>query len=146
MVVLVERLEVAAEQVREVRKSVQIEGQRYRLDIALQAIQSTISLLKSPDFRTDGDAEPAEKNHVWSPIPVIWSRPRKGQRFEGHLLESGKIRLLDGRGPFTPSGACQALVKGFFNGWREWKYWDEGQAGGGQWLPIGELRAAGCFE
>ena len=143
MVALVERLEVAAEQVREVRRSIQSEGQGYRLDIALQAIQSAVGLLKSSPIGSNGYVAPAEGDRGGFPINIIWERPRKRQRFEGQLLENGKIRLLDGRGSFTPSGACKALVGGSFDGWRDWKYWDEGEE---KWLPIDELRVAGYFD
>ena len=143
MVALLERLGVAAEQVREVRRSIESDGQGYRLDIALQAIQSAIGLLKSSTGSPTGYAAPAEGDHDGFPVNVIWERPRKRQRFEGQLLKNGKIRLLDGRGFFTPSGACKALVGGSFDGWRDWKWWDEGEE---KWLPIDELRVGGYFD
>ena len=139
-----ERLQVAAEQISEVRKSIQSEGQVYRLDIALQAIRCVIPLLHTPPVSPNGYVAQAEGRGDGFPINVIWERPRKHQRFEGQLLKRGKIRLADGRGPFTPSGACTALVRGSYNGWREWKYLNEGEKQ--EWLPISELRETGYFE
>lgn len=143
MVAVVERLEVAAEQIREVRKSLVSEGQTYRLDIAHQAIQSAIGLLDSPMLSPNGGTSTIDAQGDGVLSNVVWERPRKHQRFEAQLLKNGKIRLPDGRGPFSPSGACRALVNGEFDGWREWKYWDQGEE---KWLRIGELRATGYFD
>ncbi|MBI2166368.1 MAG: hypothetical protein HYU29_08220 [Chloroflexi bacterium] len=145
MVALMEQLKVAVEQIRQVRSSIESEGQRYRLDIALQAIERTMSSLESPATESNEYVAPPEKDHHGFPAKVIWVRPRKGQRFEGLLLRNGKIRLPEKDATFTPSGACMALVRGSFDGWREWKYLDEG----GEyeaWLPIDELRVAGYFD
>ncbi len=139
-----ERLQVAAEQISEVRRSIGSEGQVYRLDVALQALQGVISLLETSPLSPNGYISLSTEKSNGFPINVVWPRPRKNQRFDGVLLKNGKIRLADGRGPFTPSAACSALVKGSFNGWREWKYLDPGEEQ--EWLPIAELRLAGSFD
>lgn len=144
---LVERLNVAVEQIRGVRRSIESEGQGYRLDIALQALEGAIGLLQSSLVDSSAHVEsPGGDRDAW-PIKVIWERPNKHQKFEGWLFKNGKIRLSDGRGPFTPSGACKALVQGSFNGLRDWKYWQEGEKQGeGEWLPIKQLEQAGEFD
>ena len=139
-----ERLQVAAEQITEVRRSMQSERQVYRLDVALHAVRGVISLLETSPLSPNGYVAPTEGKIDGFPVKVIWERRNKNKRFEGQLLKNTKIRLADGRGPFTPSGACRALVGGSFNGWREWKYLNEGEEQ--EWLPIDELRGTGFFD
>lgn len=128
MSTLVGRFGATAEQLRKIRR------------IAFRCLKSAMGwLLTSSNGRVESSGE---AHDVW-PIKVIWPRPRKQQAFEGQLFGNCTIRLSDGRGPFTPSGACKVLVEGSFNGLREWKYWEEGE---GKWLPIKELERAGCFD
>ena len=58
-----ERLQVAAEQISEVRKSIQSEGQVYRLDIALQAIRCVIPLLHTPPVSPNPEST---EGHGWT--------------------------------------------------------------------------------
>ncbi len=139
-----ERLTVAAEQISEVRRSMQKTGQVYRLDVANQAIRAAISLLETPPPSPNGYSAVTQERSDGYPIKVIWERPRKNQRFEGQLLSNGKIILSDGQGPFKPTAACHALVGGSTNGWIAWKYLNNVEEQ--EWLVIDELRSAGDFE
>lgn len=136
------RLNVAAEQIQEVKRKKEVEENNYRLYVALQAIHEATNLLNKLVDGLNGSTPPRGQSNERFPMKVIWERPRRNQRFEGLLLESGKIRLSDGRGPYSPSGACNALAKGNFNGWVLWKYWE---AGLNEWRTIWELREAGEF-
>ena len=133
-------LKVAEEQLRLARDLVTDPEACVRMDVAIQAIYQARSSDK-------GGAQAAEEGQgkrvgVW-PLPIRWSRPRKGQVFEAHLLPDGRVRLSDGRIK-SPSGACKASVgRSQWDGWREWRYWDEGA---GTWLSIDELRKAGWFD
>ena len=141
---IVERLDVAVEQLNQVRRSIESEGHGYRLNIALQALKSAIALLERAGLSGNGQSSAGvEGPDGMFPISVIWERPRKGQRFEAQLLRDGRIRLSNGRGPFAPARACIELVGGSFAGWRDWKYFDEADQ---KWLPIAQLRAAGYFD
>ena len=140
---VIERLGIATEQLRQVRKALPNGGQGFRLEVALQAIRSAMDLLKSSTRPLDGTKDNSSAHHGLFPIKVIWERRNKNQKFEAHIQSDGRIRLMSGYGRFSPSGACKEVVgDGSFNGWREWKYWDEGTQ---DWLPISELRDAGYF-
>ena len=142
---IIERLEVAVEQIRHVRRLSTSETSRYRLDIALQALQNSMPLIRaSGNAGSSGNVKAPEANagDGAGSVTVVWERPRKRQRFEGELLPSGRIHL-DGRGTFTPTGACKAFVPVEINGWSAWKYWEEDEK---RWLPIDELRKAGWYD
>ena len=66
-----ERLEVAAEQLREVRETNKSSGQDYRLEIALQAVQSAISLLKTAPTSTSEQLPREEEFRDGFPIKII---------------------------------------------------------------------------
>ena len=136
-------LDMALEQVDQLRKSAANQGQAYRLDRLRQEIQTAGDRVRALVTRLKkGDGSPPPEDAHTFLMMVIWDRPRKQQKYEAFLTPDGKIRLADGRGPFTPSGACKELAGGQFDGWREWRYWDED---GQKWLPIDEGRKAGWF-
>ncbi|MSQ32661.1 MAG: hypothetical protein EXR59_05480 [Dehalococcoidia bacterium] len=90
------------------------------MKVALQSISDA----KSAQYEKPADLS---SNHS---IKVIWERARTKKKYEGKLSKDGRIFLSDGSGPFTPSGACMHLVSGAFNGWIEWKYFDDGNKNG----------------
>ena len=62
-----------------------------------------------------------------TPAALVWRRPRKGQRFEATLLESGRIRLADGREFRTPSAAAMAAADVVsYDGWYAWRLGEDG--------------------
>lgn len=77
------------------------------------------------DFREVTLAEVAAA--VATPMTLVWNRPRKGQRYEATLLEDGAIRLPDGRGFRSPSGAAMAVADVVsYDGWYAWRLGDNG--------------------
>lgn len=77
------------------------------------------------DFREVTLSEVAQS--LDTPLALVWNRPRKGTRYEATLLDSGKIRLADGREFSSPSGAAMAAASVVsYDGWYAWRVGDSG--------------------
>jgi hypothetical protein len=62
-----------------------------------------------------------------TPVALVWSRPRKGARYEATLLATGRIRLSDGREFPSPSGAAMAAADVVsYDGWYAWRVGNSG--------------------
>ena len=62
-----------------------------------------------------------------TPVALVWSRPRKGKKYEATLLATGRIRLSDGREFLSPSGAAMAAADVVsYDGWYAWRLGDSG--------------------
>ena len=133
-------LRVAEEQLKEAKRLTDNVEAWVRMDAAIHLIHFARS--RTQAAQASDNAAPTSAEGFW-PLRIRWDRPRKGQRFEAHLLADGSVRLQDGR-VATPSGACRKLV-GYsqWRGWTDWRYWDEHSQ---SWLPIDELRVAGHFD
>lgn len=54
--------------------------------------------------------------------PLVWDRPRLGERYEAEVLENGSIRLADGRTYSSPSrAAMEAAGIPSYDGWYAWR-------------------------
>lgn len=77
------------------------------------------------DFREVTLAEVAAS--VETPAPLVWVRPRKGERYEATLLASGAIQLANGEEHRSPSGAAMAAaVVVSYDGWYAWRLGEGG--------------------
>jgi hypothetical protein len=95
-----------------------------------RAAPSPDSIAESPisdvrDFREVTLAEVAAA--VQAPATLVRTRPRKGERHEATLLDTGLIRLPDGRDHRSPSGAAMAAAEVVsYDGWYAWRLGENG--------------------
>ncbi|ROS78841.1 hypothetical protein [Cellulomonas sp. PhB143] len=61
------------------------------------------------------------------PTPLVWTRPRRGQRFEATLLVDGYIELADGTRYRSPDSAAVAASGSYTaEGWSVWRLGERG--------------------
>ena len=62
-----------------------------------------------------------------TPVSLVWSRPRRGQRFEAVLYPDGFIELTDGARFRHPDAAAVAVSgTATADGWSVWRLGDGG--------------------
>ncbi len=77
------------------------------------------------DFREVTLADVADL--IGTPRDLVWTRPRKGERYEATLLDPGRIKLPDGKEFRSPSGAAMAAAQVVsYDGWYAWRLGEDG--------------------